>query len=521
MEMSKDRDAPSPATTLDQDALKLAEMGYRQDMQRNFSVWSVLGVGFSLTNSWFGISAALVTGINSGGPILIIYGIILIALVSTCVGITLSELASAMPNAGGQYFWANELAPRKWANFASYLTGWLAWAGSIFTSASIALAMGSAMVGCYQLSHPDFTIKTWHVFVAYQMANIFCFFFNCFGKALPTVAKITLWTSLLSFLVIMITVPAVAPTHQHAKFVFATFINNTGWAQGGIAFIVGLVNTNWSFACLDCATHLAEEVHQPERTIPIAIMGTVLIGFVTSWFWSMAMFFSIVGDFSNIIASSTLVPILELFYQALSNKGGAIFLESLIIATGLGCLVASHTWQSRLCWSFARDRGLPGHRWLSKVNRRLDVPINAHFASCVIVGIVGCLYLASLTAFNSMITACIVLLYLSYSIPVICLLVRGRSTLDRGPFWLGSFGLFANIVTLCWTLFTLIMYSFPYAQPVAPGNMNYVSLVYAVVVIIMVTDWLTRGRKSFRGAGERKGDVNAVLEGVRAGSVVI
>jgi len=239
------------------------------------------------------------------------------------------------------------------------------------------------------------------VFVAYQLANIFCFFFNCYGKALPTVATVALWTSLISFFVSMVAVPAVAPTHQQAKFVFATFINNTGWTEGGIAFIVGLVNTNWGFACLDCATHLAEEVHRPERMIPIAIMGTVAIGFVTGWFWSMSMFFSIVGDFQDIVATATGVPVLELFFRALNNKGGAIFLESLIIATGLGCLIASHTWQSRLCWSFARDRGLPGHQWLSKVNKELDVPVYAHFVSCVIVAIIGCLYLASLTAFNS------------------------------------------------------------------------------------------------------------------------
>ncbi len=143
---------------LDSDALKLAEMGYSQDMKRNYSVISVLGVGFSLTNSWFGISAALITGINSGGPVLIIYGIILIALISTCVAISLSELASAYPNAGGQYFWANQLAPKRFASFASYLTGWFAWAGSIFTSASVALAMGTAGVGCWQLSHPDLYI---------------------------------------------------------------------------------------------------------------------------------------------------------------------------------------------------------------------------------------------------------------------------------------------------------------------------------------------------------------------------
>lgn len=47
--------AKGEMTSIDRDAMKLAEMGYTQDMQRNFSVWSVLGVGFSLTNSWFGM----------------------------------------------------------------------------------------------------------------------------------------------------------------------------------------------------------------------------------------------------------------------------------------------------------------------------------------------------------------------------------------------------------------------------------------------------------------------------------
>jgi len=75
-----------------------------------------------------------------------------------------------------------------------------------------------------------------------------------------------------------------------------------------------------------------------------------------------------------------------------------------------------------------------------------------------------------------MVTACIVLLYLSYSIPILCLLIRGRDNIKHGPFWMGRFGLFANIVLLMWTLFTLIMYSFPYALPVKSSNMNCKSL---------------------------------------------
>lgn len=142
-------------SSLDVDAIKLAEMGYTQDLKRNFSIWSVVGVGFSLTNSWFGISASLVTGINSGGPMLIIYGIIIIAIISTFVGITLSELVSAFPNAGGQYYWASRLAPKKYARLSSFLTGWFAWAGAIFTSASVALSLGFALLGCWQLGHPE------------------------------------------------------------------------------------------------------------------------------------------------------------------------------------------------------------------------------------------------------------------------------------------------------------------------------------------------------------------------------
>ena len=72
-----------------------------------------------------------------------------------------------------------------------------------------------------------------------------------------------------------------------------------------------------------------------------------------------------------------------------------------------------------------------------------------------------------------MVTACIVLLYISYSIPVVALLIKGRDNIKHGPFWLGRFGLFANWVLLAWTLFTLIMYSFPFTKPVLPDSKSF------------------------------------------------
>jgi choline transport protein len=305
--------------------------------------------------------------------------------------------------------------------------------------------------------------------LSYQLVNTFAFLFNCIGKALPKVATTTLYISLISFVAIIITVPAAAPTHANAKFVFANFVNSTGWPSDTVAFLIGLINPNWIFACLDSATHLAEEVHHPERNIPIAILATVAIGFTTSWFYCIAMFFS-VHDLDPIIHTPTGVPILALFYQALANKPAAIALESLILITGIGCQIACHTWQSRLCWSFARDRGLPFSGFLAKIHPTLDVPFNAHAVSCTIVGLLGLLYLGSSTAFNSMVTACIVLLYSSYVVPVACLLIRGRESIAHGPFWLGRFGRFCNFVLLAWTGFCLVVYSFPAVWPVNAGS---------------------------------------------------
>ncbi|EAW08762.1 putative choline transport protein Ctr [Aspergillus clavatus NRRL 1] len=495
--------APAIIDSDNNDARRLAEMGYSQNMARNFSVLSLLGVAFSLANSWFGVSASLITGIKSGGTALTIYGIPWIAVISTCVGVSLSELASAMPNSGGQYFWAGELAPRRYASFAAYLTGWLAWSGAIFTCASVALSLATACVGMWQLSHPEFVIQPWHAVVAYEAINLFAFCFNCVGKVLPAVATTTLYVSLVSFAVILITVPTAVPTHAPARFVFGHFVNSTGWLSDELAFLVGLINPNWIFACLDSATHLAEEVIHPERSIPIAILCTVLIGFLTSWTYCISMFFS-VSSLNEILNTPTRVPILALYYQALQSRLGAIVLESLVLITGLGCLIACHTWQSRLCWSFARDHGLPLSTIFARVHPRLDVPLHAHGASCAVVALLGLLYLGSSTAFNSMVTACIVLLYASYVVPIVCLLHRGRESIEHGPFWLGRVGQMCNYGVLLWTAFCLVVYSFPAEYPVTAENMNYVCVVYAVVGIVIAGDWFLRGRHEFRGQTTRQ-----------------
>ena len=111
----------------------------------------------------------------------------------------------------------------------------------------------------------------------------------------------------------------------------------------------------------------------------------------------------------------------------------------------------------------------------------------------------------------SMVTACIVMLYISYAIPVILLLMKGRNNIKHGPFWLGRFGHFCNYVLLIWTLFTLVMYSFPYTKPVTSSNMNYVSAVYFGVFLVIMGYWYLGGKKNFRTRAERESQTAQIV----------
>ncbi|GMM37658.1 Hnm1 protein [Saccharomycopsis crataegensis] len=465
-------------------------------LKKNFGLRAILGTAFSLTNSWFGISASLSTGISSGGPLIIVYGIIVIAVVSTCIGITLSELASAYPNAGGQFYWTVKLAPRKYSRFLSYLTGSLAWVGSIFTSASVTISIAQFIVGFWGMTHPSYEYQRWQVFVIFQILNFLIFWFNYFGKILPAVSQASFYISLTSFVVISITVLACSSgDYNSSSFVFTDFSNGTGWNSFGMAFILGLINPNWSFSCLDSATHMAEEALQPERVIPITIMATVAIGFVTSFCYVIAMFYSIKN--LDAVLADVNSPIIQIYYQSIGNKGGAIFLGVLLFVTGVGCNVACHTWQARLCWSFARDDGIPFSKYWKRIDPKSNLPVNAHFMSTVLCALVGCLYLASYTAYNSLVVGCITFLLLSYMIPVCCLLWYGRSNIKHGPFWLGKIGFVCNVITILWALFATVIYSFPFTLPAEASNMNYMSVVLVFFTLYFLIYWWVEAKEKF------------------------
>ncbi|GMF04701.1 unnamed protein product [Ambrosiozyma monospora] len=168
----------------------------------------------------------------------------------------------------------------------------------------------------------------------------------------------------------------------------------------------------------------------------------------------------------------------------------------MVFVSLLGCTIQCHTWQQRLCWSFARDNGILGSRYWSKVHEKSGVPLNAHIFSSVLVSAVVCIYMGSTTAYNALVTGCITFLVLSYAIPTVFLLMKKRDIVP-GPFWLGHWGYLANVVLLCWALFCLVFFSFPFEMPATQENMNYAACATVGVVLYSVVYWFARGKKHY------------------------
>lgn len=65
-----------------------------------------------------------------------------------------------------------------------------------------------------------------------------------------------------------------------AEYVFANFDNETGWTDG-MAWILGLLQSALSLIGFDAVLHMTEEMPQPARDAPRAMMYAIVVGGVT------------------------------------------------------------------------------------------------------------------------------------------------------------------------------------------------------------------------------------------------
>lgn len=224
------------------DAAALERMGHKQELKRNFSMLSMLGLAFAILNTWTALAASITVALPSGGPTAVIWGLIVAGICNLCLAASLAEFLSAYPTAGGQYHWAAIVAPKRWSRGISYITGWINVCGWVALSATGGLLGSTFIMNIAKLLHPNYKQQSWHQFLVYIFITLLALFINMFlTRILPHITKAAFIWSISGFIIISITILATAaPNFQAGSFVYQSFINTTGWPDG-LAWLLGLL----------------------------------------------------------------------------------------------------------------------------------------------------------------------------------------------------------------------------------------------------------------------------------------
>ena len=228
------------------------------------------------------------------------------------------------------------------------------------------------------------------------------------------------------------------------------------------------------------------------------MVGSVVIGTITGFIFLVVLLFSLQDV--DAVTSSSAGPLLTIFYQATGNKAGAIILDMFPVICMLFATTSIMSASSRMTYAFARDNALPFSNLFKRVHPRLNVPVESVTLTAVLVILFGCIYLGSSAALNAILSASVVALGVSYGIPILVLLLRGRHILPRGAFRMPDWmGITANIIGLAFVVLTTVLFLFPPDLPVTGTNMNYTICAFAVVFVVAVVYWFTGARRRYIG----------------------
>lgn len=138
------------------------------------------------------------------------------------------------------------------------------------------------------------------------------------------------------------------------------------------------------------------------------------------------------------------------------------------------------TTSSRQVFAFARDKGLPFHRWLSRVNPHTGVPTNSVYLTLVFTCLLALIIIGSPTAFTIILSLSATGLFTSYFVVIGTVLAR---RLRRQPFPASRFSLgfvggnLINAAALCFLTLTFVFLFFPTGPSPNAASMNWNILV--------------------------------------------
>lgn len=489
------------ATHHDADSQRLHQMGYAQELRRRMGGFSNFAVSFTIISVLSGCLTLYGYGMATGGPVAMVIGWPIVGVLVVLVGLSMAEVCSSFPTAGGLYYWAAKLAPQSGRNGASWswFTGWFNLLGQVAITAGI--DFGAALFSTAFLNLTTGLIATpGHVVIAFAVILVLHGLLNTFGiQVVAFLSDVSVWWHILGVLTI-VGVLAVVPTHhQSVSFVFTHFVNDTGLTGlGSVAYVffIGLLVAQYTFTGYDASAHMSEETHNAAVAGPRGIVSSIVVSLIAGWILLIGVTFAI-QNYGAELTSATGVPVAQIFIDSVGRVGGELLLLVAIVAQ-LFCGMASVTANSRMIYAFSRDGAVPGSTYWHRINPRTGTPTNAIWFSVTFAFILGVPYLWSSVAYGAITSIATIGLYIAYISPIF-LRLRAKDRFERGPWHLGKWTYLIGWIATVWVVIICIMFVLPEAYPVTLHDFNYAIVAVAVVLLVSGGWWVLSARHWFTG----------------------
>ncbi len=316
-------------------------------------LWAI-AVGMVISGQYFGWNY----GWAVAGTVGFLISVLLVTILYLTFIFSYTELTTSIPEAGGPFAYAF----RAMGPVGGFIAGFATLVDFVLAPPAIAIALGS---------YANFLNPNLPILATAIVSYVVFIAINLFG--MKESANFSLLVTVLSVIEILVFMALIFPAFETKNFM----ANSTVTANGifaGIPFAI------WFFVAIEGVAMVAEEVKNPNKTIPKGYISAILTLVVLSI--GIMVLSGGVGDWR--LLSEIDHPLPETLAMAL-GKGNAW--SKIFTSLGLFGLIASFHGNtigySRQIYALARSGYLPD--FLSKVNQRYRTP---HWA-LIMGGLVG------------------------------------------------------------------------------------------------------------------------------------
>ncbi|KAL0465180.1 amino acid/polyamine transporter I [Neurospora intermedia] len=482
----------------------LNALGYKAELARTRSTWHVAFMSFVLASIPYGLATTLYYPLQNGGPVVVIWGWVIISAIILCVAASLGEITSVYPTAGGVYYQTFMIAPAKYRRVSAYICGWAYVVGNITITLAVNFGTALFFVACVNVFQNEdgsdiWQAETYQIFLVFLAITLLCNAISALGnKILPLLDTFAIVWTFVGLICILVTILVVAKEGRHSgAYAFGHFEPTSGWPKGW-AFCVGLLHAGYATSSTGMIISMCEEVQRPATQVPKAMVITIVINAIGGLVFMIPLMF-VLPDIAMLVALPSGQPVPTILKSAVGSSVGAICLLIPLMVLGILCGTACTTAASRCTWAFARDGAIPGARWWKEVHTGLDLPLNAMMLSMVIQILLGVIYFGSSAAFNAFSGVGVICLTISYAVPIAVSMIEKRKHVIGAKFPLGKFGWFCNIIALAWSFFAVPLFCMPAYIPVSAGTVNYAPVVFVGFTSVSLAWYITWGHKNYAG----------------------